>query len=362
MTRDATRIISAAALWRSLRDPVLALAEELALRRGGADKPPVVFKVRSGGIDLERADASGREPAMSASGRPAEAMSAIIQRLGGKPGGDAGIEISADQAVTRQLMLPAESETVLRAITRNKVEGLAPWPLAQCLWGMRVRPAIGESRQVTIDVAIVSRALFEDLAGKLRQAGASVRTLGVELADGGRLAIDFGGEDQRRKARMKAARIAKAAAVVGLAALSYGGYEVYRSYALLSRLSAETAEAAAALRAPAGGGAAETPLVAAANSLREQRLQRPPVVALLNDVSALLPANVYLEALVLNGGKLELKGQGSGIPALIAVLESSPLLKDVNFAAATERDQDSNANAFTLNARFEQDAAAGAAP
>jgi len=361
MKRDATIIMSAAALWRSLRDPVLVLAEELSLRRSGVDKVPVVFKVRAGGIDVERAGASRGEPAISVSGRPAEAISGIIQRMGGKITGDAGIEISADQAVTRQLMLPAEPEAVLRAITRNKVEGLAPWPLAQSLWGMRVRPASGDARQVTVDVAVVSRALFDDLAGKLRQAGAAVRALGVKLADGETLAIDFGGEDMRRKARLKAARVAKIAAVASLAAATYGGYEIYRSHAVLSQLEAESASAAAALRTPAGG-VAETPLVAAANSLREQRLEQPPAVALLNDVSALLPNTVYLEAFVLNSGKLELKGQGSDIPALIAILESSPLLKDVNFAAATERDQDSNANAFILNARFEQDAAAGAAP
>jgi len=359
MKRDAAKNMSLSAIWRSLRDPVLALAEELSLRRGSASKVPLVFKVRSGGIDAERTDSRG--PAVSISGRPGEAIGGAIQRMGGKIGGDAAIEIAADQAVTRQLTLPDEPEAVLRAITRNKVEGLAPWPLAQSLWGMRVRPATGDSRQVTVDVAVVSRALFEDLAGRLRQAGTSVRALGVKLADGEILAIDFGGEDQRRKARMKAGRIAKIAAAAGLAAAAYGGYEIYHSYAVLSRLEAETAAAAAALRTPAGG-VAETPLVAAANNLREQRLQRPPAVALLNDVSALLPSTVYLEALVLTGGKLELKGQGSDIPALIAILESSPLLKDVNFAAATERDQDSNANAFTLNARFEQDSSAGASP
>lgn len=360
MKRNATGNMTAAAIWRGLRDPVLALAEELALRRAGTAQVPVMLRVRGGGIDVERPGSGGREPELSAPGRPAEAVSAIIQRLGGKLGGPVGIAFSADQAVTRQLLLPAEPEAVLRAIARNKVEGLAPWPLAQCLWGMRVRPSAGDPRQVAVDVAVISRTAFEDMAAKLRQAGATVRMLGVKLADGATLAIDFGGEDQRRQARARAARVAMVAAAAAIAAAAYGGYKIYTSYAALSRLAAETAAAAAALRTPAGG-AAETPLVAAANSLREKRLQRPPAVALLDDVSALLPNTAYLEALVLSDGKLELKGQGADIPALIAILEASPLLKDLNFAAATERDQDSNANAFTLNARFERDAA-GATP
>lgn len=360
MKRETTSRLTAASLWRNLRDPVLALAEELALRRGAAGQVAVMFKLHAGGAEAWRSGSQSPGPALSAPGRPAEAATALVQRMGGRISGDAGIEFPADQAVTRQIMLPAEPETVLRAITRNKVEGLAPWPLAQCLWGMRIRPATGETRQVAVDVAVISRAAFDEIAAVLRQAGAAVRVLSVRLADGGTVAIDFDGGDERRKARAGAGRLAKLAAAALLAAAAFGGYEIYRSYAALWRLEAETASAAAALRTPAGG-VAETPLAAAANNLRQLRLQRPPVVALLDDLSALLPNTVYLEALALNDGKLELKGQGSDIPALIAILESSPLLRDVNFAAATERGQESGANAFTLNARFEPDAD-GAAP
>ena len=173
MKRNATGNMTAAAIWRGLRDPVLALAEELALRRAGTAQVLVMLRVRGGGIDVERPGSGGREPELSAPGRPAEAVSAIIQRLGGKLGGPVGIAFSADQAVTRQLLLPAEPEAVLRAIARNKVEGLAPWPLAQCLWGMRVRPSAGDPRQVAVDVAVISRTAFEDMAAKLRQAGAT---------------------------------------------------------------------------------------------------------------------------------------------------------------------------------------------
>ena len=96
-----------------------------------------------------------------------------------------------------------------------------------------------------------------------------------------------------------------------------------------------------------------TPLLAAANSLHDRRRDRPPAIAVVDELSKLLPQNVWLESLSLDDARLELKGQGSDIPALIAVLEGSPALKDVNFAAATQLNEELKSNAFSIGATLE---------
>lgn len=360
MKRDATITRTAASLWTSVRDPVLALAEELAQRRVATGRPPLTLRLRASGIEVW-AVADPAKPLITATGRPADALRTVCASLSGRPGADMALELAADQAVTRLLTLPAQPPDVLRAIIRNKVEGLAPWPLAQCLWGMRVKPATGDARQVVVDVAVLSRALLVEFVNRLQAAGAAVRALSVRLPDGQEIAIDFGGEDVRRTARLRAGRLARIVAVVLVCAAVAGLAMIYRSSSALWRLEADTAAITASLRGE-GGGQGETPLVASANTMLQARRARSPAVAVLNELSAVLPDTVYLDALVLSGDKLEMKGRGSDIPSLIAILEASPLFSEVNFASATERETDSQSNAFALTARLEPAAAGAAAP
>ncbi|WP_421693554.1 PilN domain-containing protein [Aestuariivirga sp.] len=350
---DINKDITFATLWSSLRDPVLVLAEELAVLKVHAQPPAVCFRIHAGGIDIEKTEGGKRELLLSVAGHPRQATQEFLAAL--QPEGlegDVAIEFAEDQAVNKEIMLPQQPDDVLNAIVRNKVEGLAPWPLAQCLWGMRARPMADDPRQLAVDVAVVSRTLMEGLAADLRAAGAEVRSVSVRLSDHQSIRIDHGGEDVRRIGREWAVKLAKAAAVLCLLVAGPGLFAIYRASSEASLLEENTAEIMQSIKG-GGAGFGETPMLAAANRLRQQRLDHAPTVADLNELSSLLPDTVYLTALTLDGDKLEVKGQGSGVPGLIEILESSTRFKDVNFAAATELDANSNADAFSLSATLE---------
>lgn len=361
MTRNGTIATSLGGAWGSLSRPVMALAEELALRRAAGGRPALVLHVRGGGIDALRRDGPSQRLLFTVTGRPAQAVQLAVEQLAGQLGPDIALTLAEDQAVSQQIVLPLQPDDVLRAIVRNKVESLAPWPLAQCLWGMRVSPVADDPLHVAVDVAVVSRAMFETLSATLRAAGAEVKALFVTLADGGEVEIGLGSSDIRRAARALATRASwLAAAVIGLL-LGAGLFSIYRIDAEAGRLEQESAAMVAALKPSGGALAGETPLVAAANRLRQQRAARPSAVAILDEVTRLLPDNVHLTFFGLSGDELVLKGQGSGVPELIGLLESSPGLQAVNFAAATELDQNSRTDSFSLSARLEA-GGAGAAP
>lgn len=361
MTRNGTIATSLGGAWGSLSRPVMALAEELALRRAAGGRPDLVLHVRGGGIDALRRDGPSQRLLFTVAGRPAQAVQLAVEQLAGQLGPDIALTLAEDQAVSQQIVLPLQPDDVLRAIVRNKVESLAPWPLAQCLWGMRVSPVAGDPLHVAVDVAVVSRAMFETLSATLRAAGAEVKALFVTLADGGEVEIGLGSSDIRRAARALATRASwLAAAVIGLL-LGAGLFSIYRIDAEAGRLEQESAAMVAALKPSGGALAGETPLVAAANRLRQQRAARPSAVAVLDEVTRLLPDNVHLTFFGLSADELVLKGQGSGVPELIGLLESSPGLQAVNFAAATELDQNSRTDSFSLSARLEA-GGAGSAP
>lgn len=345
--------LSFSSLWQGLSAPVLALAEDMALRRAAVSQPPVLLSLRSGGIDVIRVSGGAREPLASAAGRPQQAMKEIVQRVAAGLGPEVALGFAVDQSVSQQLVLPQQPDEVLRAIVRNKVESLAPWPLAQCLWGMRASPIAGDPQHVSVEVAVVSRALLDELSATLRQGGADVKALSVALPGGGEVEIALGAGDIRREARVSAARWAKAAAALAVLLVGLGLFWVYRTSAEAARLEDETSALMASLK-PNGVPAGEPPLVSAANRVVQARRERLPAVAILEEVSKLLPDNVHLVSLALDGDQLTIKGQGNGVPGLIQVLEASPAFQSVNFAAATELDQNSNADAFSLIATLEK--------
>lgn len=351
--QDKNTSLSLSGIRAALAAPVLALAEERALHRVAAEHPPVELRIRSGGVAVVRTGGGAPDPLLEASGRPQAAVQDVVQRTPGGLGPEVAIKLAQDQSISQQLVLPQQPDEVLRAIVRNKVESLAPWPLAQCLWGMRATAIPGDPQHVSVVVAVASRALLDELILTLRRAGTEVKALSVELAAGDVIDIELGSGDVRRAARQRARSLARAAAAILLLLAGLGLFWVYRTSAEAARLEGETASLMASLK-PGGVPAGETPLVTAANRVYQARRDRLSAVAVLEEVSKLLPDTVHLTALTLDGDQLTIKGQGSGVPGLIQLLEASPDFQSVNFAAATELDQNSNADAFSLIATLDK--------
>ncbi|MCA3554454.1 PilN domain-containing protein [Aestuariivirga sp.] len=358
---DNNITLSFASIWNGLRFPVLALAEELALHRALGEQPAVELRVHAGGIEALRRRGGSAEVLLSAAGRPQAALPEVMRQLAQGLGSQVALNFAADQSVSQQIVLPQQPDGVLRAIVRNKVESLAPWPLAQCLYGMRSSAIAGDPQHVRVDVAVVSRSLLEDIAATLRRVGVEVKAASVLLPDGQPVAIDLGGDDVRRGARARAARLARTAAAVLALLTGLGLFWIYRTSSEATRLEAETASLMGSLK-PGGTPAGEPPQITAANRLFQARRNRLSAVAVLNELSRLLPDNVHLLSLDLVGDQITIKGQGSGVPDLIQLLEASPEFEGVNFAAATELDQNSNADVFSLIATLEKAPSPGGAP
>lgn len=350
---------TAARLWAGAREAVSAFIAEAAARRLLTRQPAATLRIRPSGIDVLREEAQRTELLLTASGRPQEAIASAAERLSSGLGRDCAVEFAAGLAVTTAMVLPAENQEILNAIIRNKVESIAPWPLAQSLYGYRIAPIAGDPAHVSVSVAVVSRALLEEIAARLAAGGSIVKTARVRLSDEETLAIGFGAEEGLREAERRARRIGLG--FVSLAALvaGFGLFLVWQSTAELSADAAEIQRLIASLQqtdAVEGG----TPLLAAANTLHERRRERLPAIAVLNELSGLLPQNVWLDSVTLDDTKLEIKGEGAGIPPLIEILERSAAFRDVNFSAATQRNAEMTAEAFSIEATLEKAPAAEA--
>lgn len=336
--------------YSSLLDAVRAFVAELAARRALGRRPAFLLQVDPAKTDVigARGDVLFRAP-----GRPAEAVKAVAAKFSSGPEKTVGLAFSPDLAVMNSFILPVETEDVLQAIIRNKVEGFAPWPLPRSAIGQRIREIPGDAAHVAADAVVMSRSLLEECAAELGAFGITVKSAAVHLADDVIVPVDFGGHEERQAAERRFMKIAAGFTALAACALGAGLYLAWQAYAEGARYADETAALMSRIQG-AGSGAGGSGLVSAANQLRTQRLERQPAVAVLNDLSKLLPATVWLESLTLDNGKIELKGQGKDIPSLIQLLESSASFQNVNFAAATQLNAELNADAFSIDATLEQ--------
>lgn len=341
---------------RWMRESVDALVNDLAGGAGAAGRGPLVTVDSLGTTVAGRAKA-GTRPLLgtvlnTAGIPPADRLRALTRQARG----ETTLRLGAGKAVVSRITLPAAALEVLPAVVRNKVESLAPWPLAEALWGYCLAETAATG-QLAVDVGIVSRRTLDALVAALADAGLKVSHLEIGDAGGGDaeiVPVDFLAENRNRRARrgLWLALALLTAVVLGVAA--DGLYLAYTANEDLTAIQTriDTLQQALHGKRVAGGG----PKLAAANQLFDRKRDSLPLVVLLDDLTRLVPDGTWLTALNFDGTRVTFSGHGSDSPKLIETLDKSPAFTDVNFAAATQRDPDGNGETFSISAALKSKA------
>lgn len=302
---------------------------------------------------FDRNKAGGLDLALRLGTTASEIRSGLQAQRRGSGRKDTLLRIGSSRAVIKQVQLPAAALEVLPAVVRNKVESLAPWPLAEAMWGYRIAgPA--QAGQLDVEVGIVSRKLVESLMAALGEGGVKVTHLDIGNGTGEKagIAIDFLGADRSQKMRRRFGRLMTLAAAACAGVAGYGLYLVFATQTGLWDVEQRSAALKAAL--VHGSGASETGTrLAEANRIFARKKNTAPFVVLLNNLTELVPDGTWLDGIVYDGAHLTMNGKGIEITKVIASLEKSSYFADVNFAAATQRDADLNIDSFSISALVE---------
>lgn len=279
---------------------------------------------------------------------PAEVAGLASKVLHGRARKDVLLRLTGGKTVRQRITLPAAAQDVLPAVIRNKVESLAPWPLAEVLWGYRVAepPAPG---QIAADVGIVSRKLVDGFMNALASVGLRVQAIEIGDAPGGAIAIDTAGP---RRSQGYRRAIDAGLALAGFSALAIGGVGAYLAYGTqreLSALDRQYTELRQSLLSRSGAAAGDARL-AAANAAHDRKRSGVAVVAMLNDLTRQVPDGTWLTGIDYEDGRLTIAGKGRDVDKVIGSLDSSDVFSEVNFASATQRDADLGADSFVISA------------
>jgi general secretion pathway protein L len=90
----------------------------------------------------------------------------------------------------------------------------------------------------------------------------------------------------------------------------------------------------------------------AANFLAVEKARQPSMVLLLNDLTALLPDDTWLERMNFSRGEVSLAGQSGRAAKLVEILQGSKLLRDPALSGPIQPDARSGKDRFNITAGY----------
>jgi general secretion pathway protein L len=232
-----------------------------------------------------------------------------------------------------------------------------PFKASEVAYDYRLMATDVSTRKLTVNLAVVPRAMLEQAASVADSLGLTPSRIGI-VGDEPTLDGSFNfrpyEESGDRPAAPRALLLALAATAAVLAVIAWY-LPLYFDHRLLSAYEARLEQTrTTALQAEA----LRKRLTAAMDLDRfliNRRAATPTVTSLLADVTDRLPDDTWLTQLQLQDGKLTLKGISPSAAALIAPLEASPLLTEVRFASPVTPDPRIGGESFDILAQASLD-------
>lgn len=282
---------------------------------------------QAGRVNLGSLDSTGRR-------------AAFRRLLAEEPGaaGSVWLVLPAQAALVREVHLPLAAEEALRDAVGFELDRLTPLPAERAWFDYRVSGRDPAAQRLAITLAVTARMPVETRLAELRELGASVAGVGL-VADvaSAPTPLNLLPPEMRDRPATSSLTIltrslAACAAALVLAALVYPLWIKREAViALHPRLESAKAGADVAERV-----AKEVERLAAEHNFVLARKQgQQPVVALLEDLSRLLPDTTWVQQLDVKTGlksrEVQIAGETGSSSQLIEVLEKSGIFSNAGF-------------------------------
>jgi hypothetical protein len=342
--------------WRHVFESVAALAGELRSRLvSSASEVQLVVVHNQKSLDVFLARKSGQfdHVATLPEFLDANFMVELPRKLGRVPADRTVLRIASDRVIRKVVSLPHNALSFLPSIVRNKVESLSPWKSTDMLWGYRLVNGTADADCIAIEIGMTGKEPVNTLTTALKSAGIDAGR--IEFGDSASSAdsisvLPQASEGPRRSTR----KVVVAAIAVGALSLSLGlagGFNAWRAQQELQSLGGELQKLQKTLddRSAAGGQVTE---VSTALAMAARKQHDTPFILLFKDLTLSIPDGAWLQAIDFAEERLTITGKGGPVSPIITALEKSPLLQDVNFAAATQRQPADNQDNFSISAKL----------
>lgn len=316
-----------------------------------AERTELIVQVAGDTVTIVRREA---DP-LTLDASTADASAAIANAMAEAQAPDVTLLLPRAAVLTHTLKLPPAVAGELGEVLKHELDRLTPFASGDFVFDYRVSER--SATTLLVDVALMRRAALDEVVDRLERVGLRATTATTQNAHGERLPLNL--LPRRRTLRWPAARLSvRPAFAIGAALLL-----VAVLYLPLSRyermLAAQTATVEAARQEAVAARARLTEQEAALESgklVAERRTRYVPPVALLRELTAQVPEHTWLSRLAINSGEVHLQGESAAATELLQLLESTALLRDVQFQAPVARGDESGKEQFTIVAKLARSA------
>jgi general secretion pathway protein L len=273
--------------------------------------------------------------------------------------------INPERTLRRTINLPAAAENNLRQVLAFEMDRQTPFKADQVYFDYRIASRSVGDKNLTIELTVVPRTQLDNELAKI--AGVDAAIDGVDCWQNGigsqRAGLNLLPADRRIKRanlrrRLNLALVAAAVILLITTMLQSLGNRQ-------SALDAMTADVQKSQNEANQVSQARKTLqdtIDAANFLSRKKRETPLMVDLLNDLTARLPDDTYLERLnVDEKSKIELQGLSEDASKLIGLLGKSELLTNPSVQGTIQPDPRTKKDRFNITVEFRTVAAAAEA-
>ncbi len=291
----------------------------------------------------EKVEALGRLAEGAPETRTGEGLAGLLRRLAGsrrRRSVTVVLRLSANAGLVREDLLPRRAARNLGRILAHRIDLLTPWPADEAIFtcwnlrrreGGRIAVTVAVARKAQVDAALTALARFDlrpDIVDFVVDAPTAPPRFDLLLPP--------------PESRLPA--IMRGAAVAALALLLLAGVRLgFELAAVESRINAGQIRLELLRRELA----ARTPVQPEADApgteaelVRELGAERASPLRLVDAMSRLLPDEVWLESLRMEGRKVEIRGVARDTAALARLFEASPDFSGLRFTAPAVRVED----------------------
>ena len=252
----------------------------------------------------------------------------------------------------RQVELPLAALENLREVIAIEMDRHTPFNAEEVYFDYRLLSKDTANKRLIVDLVVVTRTLTDRVLDRLKSWNIDPDRLDVEGGksdDGARFNL-LPSLDRAR--RWRGQKLTVAAAIAVCALLTIAVYlPVQQKQDRLAQFESQLAIAKAEAADTKELSGKIEKLLKRSQFVVRQKHQRPPFAELLTEVTIVVPDDTWIIQLSWRGDRLTLAGYSASPSSLIALLEESEMLSEVQFNSPVTVDQRIGLERFNLSAK-----------
>jgi general secretion pathway protein L len=263
------------------------------------------------------------------------------------------IRLTGQDAIQKELALPAAAKENLHQVVSYEIDRYTPFKPEQVYFAVKPLDIINEPGQIRVMLVLTTRQILNALYEDIKAMGISPLFVDYE---GSANDLEQSGEyynllpEWLRQKTAKTPRLIHTALIgaVFLLLSAATGMPVWLEYQAVNELQAKISTVEKEAKNVKTLQLNIDAMIDETRKLIDEKKAAPPVVVMLNALSALIKDDTWLAYAQYSDGHLQMQGESPAASTLIAVLEASELFANARFVSPVTQDKSTGLERFQI--------------